>query len=199
MTSPYHKDNRPIKYQPLAPMNKKSLDDGALNTFLRELRPILETHRGERMLLHTVSYELTDAVEKFVRESGFRVFTYRDSGGRDLALQQFKSTPESVLVAPSMDRGIDLPGDLCRVVGVCRVPFPNLGDRQVSSRLHRPSGQTWYNIQTIRTIIQMSGRGVRNEEDHCITYIFDQQFKRLYDKNRWLFPEWWKEAVVWAR
>jgi Rad3-related DNA helicase len=146
-----------------------------------------------------VSYELAYDIAKFVRKGRRNVFTYDDSRGRELALQQFKAAEESVLVAPSLDRGIDLPGDLCRVVGICKIPYGNLGDRQINGRLHRPGGRAWYNVQAISTIIQMSGRGVRNREDWCTTYILDKQFKRLYNQNRGLFPAWWKEALSWDK
>lgn len=197
MTSPFRKEARRIIVKPVALMSRTGVANGETDNLFRGLAGVLDTHPYERVLLHTVSYELTQAVAGFVKKGRKHVFTYDNARGRELALQQFKATPESVLVAPSMDRGIDLPGDLCRVVGICKVPFGNLGDRQVNSRLHRPGGRAWYNVQTISTIVQMTGRGVRNEEDWCVSYILDRQFKRLFNQNRSLFPSWWKEALEW--
>lgn len=199
MKSPFRKEARKIVVKPLATMSKRGIENGELDRLFEGLARILDQHFDERVLLHTVSYELTDAVAKFVKRGRKNVFSYDNAAGRDLALLQFKSTPESVLVAPSMDRGIDLPGDFCRVVGVCRVPFPYLGDRQVNSRLHQPGGQSWYTVQTISSIIQMTGRGVRNREDWCTTYILDAQFQKLYRRYTGLFPDWWKEAIEWSR
>ncbi len=99
------------------------------------------------------------------------------------------------MLAPSMDRGVDFSHDDARVVVVCKIPYPYLGDRQVSARLHAVGGQSWYTIQTIRTLVQMTGRGVRSASDHAVTYILDKQFKQLYGQNRRMFPEWWREAV----
>jgi Rad3-related DNA helicase len=43
----------------------------------------------------------------------------------------------------------------------------------------------------------MTGRAVRNKDDHAITYIFDQQFaSNLWRKNKMLFPDWWRESVI---
>jgi Rad3-related DNA helicase len=57
-------------------------------------------------------------------------------------------------------------------------------------------GRTWYAVQTIRDIVQMTGRAVRHEDDWAVTYIFDRSFgKNLWSKWKRLFPEWWREAV----
>lgn len=95
-----------------------------------------------------------------------------------------------------MDRGVDLKDDDCRVVVVAKVPFPYLGDKQVSARLHSPGGQAWYTVQTIRTLVQMTGRGVRHEDDWCESYVLDSvMLKQLWKKDKRLFPGWWAEAV----
>jgi Rad3-related DNA helicase len=38
----------------------------------------------------------------------------------------------------------------------------------------------WYNSKTSNIIIQGIGRGVRNENDYCTTYILDACFYSLY-------------------
>jgi hypothetical protein len=70
------------------------------------------------MLVHTVSYALTDYLEKFLRSrvSIRRIFRYTSAGQRELVLRKFKKTTGGILLAPSMSRGVDLPGDDCEVV-----------------------------------------------------------------------------------
>jgi Rad3-related DNA helicase len=99
-----------------------------------------------------------------------------------------------------MDRGIDLPGDACRVQVICKVPFLNLKDKQVSGRLYGGgrAGKTWYSVNAIRTIVQMTGRAVRSESDWAVTYILDGQFvTNIWQQNRNLIPSWWREGLVW--
>lgn len=97
-----------------------------------------------------------------------------------------------------MDRGIDLPGDACRVQVLVKCPFPYIGDKQVSARMHSRDGSTWYAIQTIRSIVQMCGRAIRNKDDWAVTYILDEQFKsNLWARHRGLFPQWFVEGLVW--
>jgi Rad3-related DNA helicase len=79
---------------------------------------------------------------------------------------------------------------------VAKVPFPSLGDRQVGMRLRSVGGQEWYNVQTIRKLVQMTGRGVRSEDDWCVTYIFDSLFmEKVYKAAKQLLPKWWLDAV----
>jgi Rad3-related DNA helicase len=81
---------------------------------------------------------------------------------------------------------------------ICKVPFPNLGDKQISARLHSKGGNLWYRVQAVRSIVQMSGRGMRHEDDYCETYILDSQFvSNLWKQSKQLFPNWWVEALRW--
>jgi len=124
--------------------------------------------------------------------------TYDQAKDREVKLEEFKRAPNgTVLVASSMERGVNLPGDLCRVAVVMKVPFLNLGDKQIATRLHsdKRNGQLWYNVSAIRTLVQMCGRGMRSAEDRCDVYILDAQFERLYRENKYLFPEWWRAAL----
>ena len=100
------------------------------------------------------------------------------------------------MFAPSLDRGFDFKGDEARVVIVAKVPYPFLGDQQVSARLHTRGGQQWYVVNTVRSLIQMTGRGVRSETDWCVTYILDSTFlQKLWKNDKRLLPKWWREAV----
>lgn len=101
------------------------------------------------------------------------------------------------MVAPSLDRGIDLADDKCRVVVVAKMPFPYLGDRQIAAKLYSRGGQMWYNVQTIRTVIQMTGRATRHSADRSTSYILDSQFNSVWNKGRGLWPSWWTDAIDW--
>lgn len=99
-----------------------------------------------------------------------------------------------------MDRGVDLPGDLCRVIVVAKIPFPNLGDKRTNARLYRTKdGEFWYAVNTVRSLVQMPGRAVRSADDWAVTYILDHQFTTIvWAKSKRLLPGWWKAAVNWS-
>ena len=52
-----------------------------------------------------------------------------------------------------------------------KVPYPSLGDKFVAAKQRlRP---IWYSNTTAISILQGVGRGVRNDHDWCVTFIFD--------------------------
>lgn len=191
--------NRPIYVQPVASMSKKE-STTSLPMMVTAIRTILTNHSHERVLIHCVSYELGRALACGLVPCDRSVLTYGSAGEKERVVQSFKELEGSVLVAPSLERGVDLPDDLCRVQVIAKVPFPYLGDRQVSARLHSPGGQSWYTVCTVRSIVQSTGRGVRHADDWAVSYILDSQFlSNVWGRNRNLFPEWWREAVIWNK
>lgn len=183
-------ENRPVHVAPVATMTAKQYDS-ELPKLVKAIDNIIAEHDGENILIHTVSYKLA---ADLVRQVKGNVGTYTNSLDRESALARWKESG-GVMIAPSLDRGVDLPGDLCRVQVIAKVPFPYLGDKQVQARLYSRGGQEWYAVQTVRTLIQMTGRGVRSADDRCVTYVLDRSFVRLYREASKLWPEWWKASV----
>ncbi len=163
------------------------------------LAGVLALHPDDRVLVHTVSYPFAEYLAREVAKHhpGRPIMTYDDSRGRDGALERYKTTPGAVMLAPSMDRGIDLPGELCRVQVVAKVPYPNLGDKRTKARLWPPyNDRAWYAVNTVRTLVQMTGRGIRGVDDQATTYILDHTFTtNVWKRNRSLLPAWWCEAL----
>ena len=203
-------ENRPIFYSPAADMKSGDRDtyEQRVSDMSDGIGKVVDKHDDSGILCHTVSYALTKRLyEKLTgrvpRDSGITratrhertILTYTDAASRDHALQAYVDEPGSVLLAPSMDRGIDLAGDLCRCVIVAKLPFPNLGDRRVAARMRLEGGQNWYSMLTARTLVQMTGRGVRSADDHATSYILDAQFNGWHYKNKQLLPKWWRDAL----
>jgi len=185
-------ENRPIYVEPVANMTAKTKET-AWPVALERIQQIA-SHHDERILVHTVSYALADY---FTENLGPRAITYRAAKEREGALDRFLASDNSILLAPSFERGIDLPYNDCRVIVVAKVPFPYLGDKQVSKRLRSQGGNGWYSMVTVRSLIQMTGRAMRHEDDTCSVYIIDRQFiDNIWRKKKHLIPDWWKEALV---
>lgn len=190
--------NRPINVVALAEMSHKNREV-AWPKMVQGVAGVLALHPEDRVLVHTVSYPFAEHLVKELTPLTDRpLITYREARERDAALEAYRLKPNAVLLAPSMDRGVDLPGDLCRVQVITKVPFPNLGDKRTAQRLHTAGGQSWYEVQTVRSIVQMTGRGVRGPDDYATTYILDHQFTtNLWRRSKRLLPEWWCDAVDW--
>lgn len=195
MPSPFNKENRPVYYQPVANVTNKTIKE-ALPVLLRSIDSILDTHKDDKVLVHTVSY----MISKYILDNSAhkRRMKSHNTFNRSTVLTEFKNSKQPlVLVSPSMDRGVDLPNDECRAVIIAKVPFAYLGDPQIAKRLYSSKdGRAWYAHRTAGTIIQMAGRGVRAMDDFASTYILDEQFGKLYTENRQFFPQWFREAVI---
>lgn len=195
--STFPKENRPIRFRPCGSMSKNNQTDTLPRVTAEALR-IATNHPDERILVHSVSYALTSALCEALEPTG-RVVTF-GRGGRESAIAQYIASPGAILVGPALDRGIDLADDLCRVIIIPKVPKANIGDRQVAHRLYGfgRDGKLWYLCQTIRSLCQSTGRGVRHARDRCETWILDSDFEGVWREGRRmrLIPEWWAEAVV---
>lgn len=199
--STFPKERRPINYVPIAPMTKKT-ELESWPKMADAVKVVLNRHPDERILIHAHSYALTKFLMNHLEGNGRDVFCYTNTKERAGAIELFEETSAAVLIAPSLDRGYDGKDDLVRCVVVCKLPFPYLGDKQVSTRLYSTkNGRLWYDSQTSRTIVQMVGRGMRHERDQCETYLLDATFTKFYSKwnnndgTHRLFPSWFLEAL----
>ena len=199
MPSTFPKDRRPILVTPIARMSYK---EKATSTpkICAGVVSVINRHPGHRALIHSVSYDLTRDIKTALWDAGMgrRIATYSNAGERESAMNRYLSTPGGILVAPSMERGIDLRGDHCRIVIIPKIPFPSLGDPQISRRRYQPTpreGELWYSIATLRTVVQMTGRGMRSADDWCWIYILDAAFVSLYRDCKKFLQPWFTEAV----
>jgi Rad3-related DNA helicase len=185
----------PIRFMPAADMNHDSIEEESPK-MVTAIDEIINLHPDVKGLVHCVSYGNLNFIRKQSRYSGRLI--YHGDNNRQVILTQFMSSEEPlVLLSPSMERGIDLPDDNCRFIIIVKMPFPYLGDPQIKARLYQGrSGRSWYNAITARRIVQSTGRGMRSPNDFCESYILDSNFEAFYQKNRSMFPRWWREALI---
>ena len=116
-----------------------------------------------------------------------RMLLYNDSKEKRNLIEYHKSTDmHTILIGPTLNEGIDLPGDDCRFILMLKVPYPFMGSKLVKKKADIYDG--WYNNETLRTIIQSIGRGIRYNGDWCQTYILDGCFSSLYFNMKKSFP-----------
>lgn len=199
MPSTFTKEARRVRVMPVGEV-KGDKSDRIVANLAAGIRTVAKQHQGQRILVHTVSFDLATRLDKMLSNgqgTGRVLRRYTSSADRTGTVDSWLDSRDDILMAPSMDRGVDLIGDKCRVQVIAKVPYPYLGDKQVNKRLHGPGGQVWYTVTTVRTIVQMCGRICRDQEDWGVTYILDSSFGKLWRNWRGLFPEWFQEAVVW--
>jgi Rad3-related DNA helicase len=98
-----------------------------------------------------------------------------------LIQQHIRIDKPTVLISPSMNTGVDLPDDLARFQIIVKMPYGTLGNKRIKEK--SKIDNTWYQVDMIRNFIQSCGRGVRSEDDYCVTYVLDSSFYYCIKQN----------------
>jgi Rad3-related DNA helicase len=147
----------------------------------------INAYRSGRTLVHVYSAQQARILKKHIPDA----ITYGtdDRRGRAEALKMYLARPDSLLIAQSMRRGVDLHDDKCRTNIIAKVPW-SVPVRKVKARKALDSG--YYVRETVQEVIQALGRGTRGPEDWCRNYIIDGSFTGL-ERN---FPKYLRDAVI---
>ncbi|WP_460009160.1 helicase C-terminal domain-containing protein [Methanobacterium movens] len=201
--SPFDVKRRPIYLETVGPMSHKRIKVNKPKT-IPMLNKILNKHKDDKGLIHTNSHKLASYIYKELNNPRLINYSFDESNEsekpkRDMVIKNFIDSAEPlVLVAPSVGEGVDLPDDLCRFQIIYKVPFPYLDDKQIKARIR--IDPEWYAYQTVVKLVQSYGRGMRNKNDYCDTYVTDEDiFNVLKDEWRlcWkFFPEYFLEALI---
>jgi Rad3-related DNA helicase len=196
--SVYPAVNRPIYVWPVAPM-VKAQREASIPKLATAIAQILDNHKNDRILIHTGTYDITQKLQDLLSAYRARLVSFTNARGREEALARYLKQDGAVLMGPAMERGLSLDDEACKVVVLCRVPYPYRGDPRVAERAKQ--GGLWWQLQsieTIATIVQMTMRHIRHAKDTGKTFILDSQFQRIRTHglyaNRW--PKWWTESLV---
>lgn len=186
--------NRPIYFLPIGKMNKDNWQNAIID-IMDWINKYCEKYKV-KILIHTVNNKIRNTLlESKSFAPDYHKFYHNTSEEREEALEDFKQgKAPCMLITPSMENGIDLKGDLCRVQFILKMPYADMGDKQVRARMK--IDKHWYTTNTINRLVQATGRIIRAEDDYGKTYIFDSCFTELYAIwNKKFFPKWFKDAV----
>lgn len=192
--STFNPKQRPIYIRPVANMTAKTAQEETPK-LCKEVANILKEHPESKGIIHTASYKLAKDIMEMVNDKRLIIHNSQD---RQMVIDMFKESDKPlVLVSPSLERGISLPDDECEFIICVKALYLSLGDKIVSQRVYSSGiGNYWYKSMAAQAIIQASGRGMRHEKDHCSIYLLDTQIKKLIEENPKLFPDYWKDAIV---
>lgn len=194
-TSPVDAERRPVVVLSTCSMAYAKQQEN-LPVLAEAIRRLLDDHK-EKGLIH-ITYSLAAQLRSFLHTEP-RLRWHTRENARDV-YTSFKDEPAStgaVLVASGMYEGIDLPYDAARWQVITKVPYPSLAEPAV--RYLADTDPDWYAWETAKSLLQASGRIVRATDDWGITYIVDSTFEhRLYRDHSHLFPQWWKESLVFS-
>lgn len=177
-------ERKPVRYWPgfkaYTKANENENEGYMVRDVVPKIRTILDWYPEDRILIHTFSHQRTKDIAEALADP--RVIAFEGGGVhvRDERLAEFRDTPGSVLMGAGMERGYDFRYDECRVVIVAKTPFPDFGDPVIAARTRSGyMGQSWYDLTTARSMVQMVGRGMRAEDDTVIVYLLDASANRF--------------------
>ena len=163
-------------------MSGEPTETGAAMDSIDTIKEILKTHKNEKGIIHTSNYVQAQYLMDNINDS--RLITH-DLYDREDVLYFFKNTKRPyVLMSPSMNEGVDLPGDLCRFQIIFKLPYLPFEDPWINKRKNLyEDGKEWYDYKMLTELIQSYGRGIRFEGDYCKTYILDNRLFEVINKD----------------
>jgi len=200
MPSVFKKENRPIIYHPVGRLSRRGWESSIGNAIVF-IDKFINEHPDEKIVIHCVSYKNLNAILTSIENGDIkkpydmRVIYHESTEDRQFAIDEFKRCEAPALfLSPSVETGVDFKYDMCHYQIILKVPYLNLGDKQIMTRMQLD--RKWYISQAIMRLVQASGRIVRADDDWGITYIIDECFADVVNKNRYMFPEWYLDAIA---
>ena len=179
-------EKSPIYFYNTHRMSYKHIESN-LPWLINKVNIIISNHKGESGLIHSVSYKLSmDIFSGLTPENRKRVLIYNGTEEKRNFLEDLKKSKDKVIIGPSLLEGLDMKDDFSRFMIFAKTPYPSLSDRFIKTKMKINPG--WYQWKTSLNVIQGIGRGVRHENDYCITYYLDGTLSDLIHYNRNLFP-----------
>jgi len=109
--------------------------DEALEAAVSDVDAILDKHPGERGIIHTTTYAITEALIERCKNRG-RLIDYQGTKEKMQILEDLVSFPnDGVLIGPSLTQGVDLPDDLARFNIIVKLSYPDVSSKLWSARL----------------------------------------------------------------
>lgn len=193
--SPIPAERRPIICVPVTPVTHDNLPEAARRIAEFVDSSLLPLYPDSKGILHA-TYELASLLRGHLRDPRY-MFHDRGASKAEQLRAWMESPPEAgrVLIASGMYEGLDLHADLGRWQVLCKVPWPSLGDAAVRWQLE--ADPAWYTWETLRIVLQASGRICRSPDDLGHTYILDSSAGRLFREaeESGMMPGWYRDGL----
>jgi Rad3-related DNA helicase len=206
--SPIPPENRPIYLDSVAPMGAHQQKKN-LPILLDYVEQVWTNYGKSRGLVH-IPYSLAEQLRKIIPGNDYSPATplsqfvdskrlplfFHSNKNKQSQFNSWLKSPNGILIASGMTEGLDLVGDLARWQVIGKIPWPSLMDPVIEDWARRdPSAYVW---ETLKQVIQATGRVCRGPEDFGATHIFDNHINKLLDsaEDAKLIPEWWGESLI---
>lgn len=169
------RQNRPIIKMYVGSMARSSIDFTMPN-MVTKIKILAEKHKDEKGVIHTFTYNIAKRLKKNLK--GDNRFMFHTQKNKEKVFERFKKNKTNkILVSPVAFEGIDFPYDQARWQCICKEPFPNMRDPQISVR--DSIDYEWVFRQRCLVLSQMYGRTNRAPNDYSVTYLLDSRLETL--------------------
>jgi ATP-dependent DNA helicase DinG len=146
-----------------------------------ELHALITAAGGRTLALFTSRAAMDRTADGLAARGGYEVLV-QDRLPRPELLARFRAGPGSALFATQgFWQGVDLPGHLCRLVAIDRIPFPRPTDPLVAARraaatARRENDFAAVDLPAAATLLaQGAGRLIRTTTDAGVVAVFDRR------------------------
>lgn len=185
---------RPIYHIPSLDVNFRITEE-EMRCLVEERIDVIMAGREDRKgIIHTVSYKRQREILNY---SGLESrMIAPNSKTTKVEIERFRHLSPAtgaVLASPAVTTGYDFPFDECEYQIIVKVPRPDTRSKVMKAR--QKDDPAYINYVAMQELVQMSGRGMRDEEDRCETFVIDDSLLWFLKKNRGFAPQWWLDAV----
>jgi ATP-dependent DNA helicase DinG len=149
-----------------------------------EIIRLLEHSRGRAFVLFTSYQQMRLVYDRVSLEVEYPTLM-QGTGPRTALLEEFRSTPHSVLFATAAFwQGVDVPGDQLSCVIIDKLPFAVPSDPVVEARLRKvreSGGNPFYDYQIPQAAIALKqgfGRLIRSRSDRGVLALLDNRISK---------------------
>jgi ATP-dependent DNA helicase DinG len=146
-----------------------------------ELHALITAAGGRTLALFTSRAAMDRTADTLAARGGYEVLV-QDRLPRPELLARFRAGPGSALFATQgFWQGVDLPGHLCRLVAIDRIPFPRPTDPLVTARRAAATGRRENDFAAVdlpaaaTLLAQGAGRLIRTTTDSGVVAVFDRR------------------------
>jgi Rad3-related DNA helicase len=191
--SAFDPEKSPIHINTKIRLNYKNMQT-SLPTVIKQVKQLCDHHKGVKGIIHTHTSYIANQIQRAVGNDPRFLFRNDEQNNEHILEMHENSSEPTILVSPSLGYGVDLKDDLARFQIIVKAPYLPLGDERIKKLFELD--KNWYSNAMLCNVVQQCGRGVRNKNDFCDTYIMDGCIYDAIVRNKDKLPKHFIDRFV---